>query len=101
MIIPEFIEGGVYGPINIFPHYPPLGSKWGFTGGTDTKLLPHYGAFDKGINRHTSYQFKAFVLNTYVLLCNWGLCGAVLGDLTCSVCPTIGHLTSGYVKSPL
>ena len=25
---------------------PPLGRKWGFTGGIDTKLLSHYGAFD-------------------------------------------------------
>ena len=24
----------------------PLGRKWGFTGGIDTKLLPHYEAFD-------------------------------------------------------
>ena len=29
-----------------FPTTPPLGRKWGFTGGIDTKLLPHYGAFD-------------------------------------------------------
>ena len=32
---------------------PPLRSKWGFTGGIDTKLLPHYGAFHKGIDRQS------------------------------------------------
>ena len=37
-------------PINVFPHHPPLGPKWGFTGGIDTKLLPHYGAFDTSID---------------------------------------------------
>ena len=80
-------------PINILPHYPLL-SKWGFTGGIDTKLLPHYEAFDKDI---------AFKICSHVKspCCNWGLCGAVLGDLTHSICPTIGHLTSGYVKSLL
>ena len=31
-------------PINVSPPLP--GSKLGFTGGIDTKLLPHYGAFD-------------------------------------------------------
>ena len=39
-----------YAPINVFPHHPPLGPKWGFTGGIDTKLLPHYGAFDTSID---------------------------------------------------
>ena len=32
------------------PTTPPLGPKWGFTGGIDTKLLPHYGAFDTSID---------------------------------------------------
>ena len=31
---------------NVLPHRPLLGRGWGFTGGIDTKLLPHYGAFD-------------------------------------------------------
>ena len=32
-----------YAPINVLPHHPPppLGHKWGFTGGIDSKLLPH------------------------------------------------------------
>ena len=35
-------------------HLLPLQSKWGFTGGIDTKVLPHYGAFDKQTKAFTS-----------------------------------------------
>ena len=52
---------------------PPLGRKWGFTGGIDTKLLPHYGAFD---DRSVSVQifFVVFKLPSLCQIprCNWG-----------------------------
>ena len=41
-------------PINVLPHHPPpLRPKWGSrsTGRIDTNVLPHHGAFDKGIDR--------------------------------------------------
>ena len=50
-------------PINALPHHPPLGRKWGFTGGIDTKLLPHYGAFD---NRSVSAQIF-FVVTSFAM----------------------------------
>ena len=49
-IYPTKTVGSRSAPINVFPHHPPLGPKWGFTGGIDTKLLPHYGAFDTSID---------------------------------------------------
>ena len=32
----------------IAPLPPPLALKWDFTGGIDTEMSPHYGAFDSG-----------------------------------------------------
>ena len=51
-------------PINVLPHHPPLGRKWGFTGGIDTKLLPHYGASD---DRSVSAQIF-FVVTSFAML---------------------------------
>ena len=42
---------------------PPLGRKWGFTGGIDTKLLPHYAAFD---DRSVSAQIF-FVVTSFAM----------------------------------
>ena len=52
-----------YAPINVLPHHPPLRRKWGFTGGIDTKLLPHYGAFD---DRSVSTQIF-FVVTSFAM----------------------------------
>ena len=61
---------------------PPLRPKWGFTGGIDTKLLPHCGAFDKGIEISFKICHSSHVKSP---CCNWGLCGAVLGFDTLSL----------------
>ena len=47
--IPEIIP-----PINVLPH--PFSLNGAFTGGIDKKVLPHYGAFDKGIDRQSFLQ---------------------------------------------
>ena len=81
------------------PHHPPLGPKWGFTGGIDTKPLPHYGAFDTGINRLTSYRELLPPSNPHVATgaymgAYWGfdsLCLPHCGEFDIRVCqiPTI------------
>ena len=65
----------------------PIRPKWGFTGGIDTKALPHYGAFDKGFLQVGHVKFPC---------CNWGLCGGcIAGGFDIFSFPlTIGHLTS-------
>ena len=90
-----------YAPINVFPHHPPLGPKWGFTGGIDTKLLPHYGAFDTSIDGifdisiDTSIDISIFDI----------LCLPHCGEFDIRVCqiPTIapynpeGGVVGGYI----
>jgi len=44
-----------YAPIIVLPHYPPLGLKWGFGRGFDTKISPHHGAFDISERRPTMW----------------------------------------------
>ena len=63
--IAHMVSSNRYAPINVLPH-PPLGPKWGFTGGIDTKLLLHYGAFDdrlvaKHPNIFFCYNFLRYV----------------------------------------
>ena len=74
----------------------PHGLKWGF----DTKISPHYGAFDISEYCPTIYgAFDNFLSHPRIKSPhrNWGLCG----DLTSQICPTMGHLTFWCVKSPL
>ena len=62
-------------PINVFPHHPLLGRKWGFTGGIDTKLLPHYGAFDdRSVSAQIFFVVTSFAMSNPELIprCNWG-----------------------------
>ena len=54
---------------------PPLGRKWGFTGGIDTKLLPHYGAFDdRSVSAQIFFVVTSFAMSNPELIprCNWG-----------------------------
>ena len=65
----------IYAPINVLPHHPPLGRKWGFTGGIDTKLLPHYGAFDdRSVSAQIFFVVTSFAMSNPELIprCNWG-----------------------------
>ena len=53
----------------------PLGHKWGFTGGIDTKLLPHYGAFDdRSVSAQIFFVVTSFAMSNPELIprCNWG-----------------------------
>ena len=97
-----------YAPIIVLPHYPPppLGLKWGFGRGFDTKILPHHGAFDiSGASPHYMGHLKTCKKSQVPRVKSppksphrtWGLCG----DLTRQVCPTMGHLTFWCVKSQL
>ena len=45
----------VSAPLIVSPPYPtpPLGLKWGFGRGFDTKISPHHGAFDISERRPT------------------------------------------------
>ena len=57
------------------PPPPPLGRKWGFTGGIDTKLLPHYGAFDdRSVSAQIFFVVTSFAMSNPELIqhCNWG-----------------------------
>ena len=57
------------------PPPPPLGRKWGFTGGIDTKLLPHYGAFDdRSVSAQMFFVVTSFAMSNPELIprCNWG-----------------------------
>ena len=54
---------------------PPLGRKWGFTGGIDTKLLPHYGKFDdRSVSAQIFFVVTSFSMSNPELIpcCNWG-----------------------------
>ena len=60
----------------------PLRPKWGFTGGIDTKVLPHYGASDKGIDRQRF--FTSWVCQIPMLQLGLNYMGTYWGfDLFC------------------
>ena len=80
-----------YRPLNVYVSKPlPLRHKWSLIGGSDIKQLPHHGAFDKEKASHVKSPPS-----------DWQLHGAVLGDLTQSIFPTVGYLTLGHVEYPL
>ena len=57
------------------PTTPLLGRKWGFTEGIDTKLLPHYGAFDdRSVSAQIFFVVTYFAMSNPELIprCNWG-----------------------------
>ena len=65
----------MYCPTTPPPPPPPLGRKWGFTGGIDTKLLPHYGAFDdRSVSAQIFFVVTSFAMSNPELIprCNWG-----------------------------